>query len=556
MKIDYIKFMIKLENMDSKKEVLQNFFEWLYDDERISNKTVELHSEIDLSLCHTYSDGNIYYPTQFEDFFETKAMSRLGRISQLGLAVTHFPNLYHSRLEHSKGVLNKKIEELFYNYQNPLWKKYIEDNNLKLYLIAELIKMAGHDIGHPPLSHAMEEQIFGSRGVHEEIGDRIMLENEDIQNVLLSISPDLPNILANLYEKDLLNFKNHDESSYDVDRMDYLSRDSLYLGHHSNLSTQNYESICVETDENNVPICNSDNSIKISNSGKNYIDVYDFSSLSEIERALLLREDRYKDVYMSKYTHTAERCISRFLEAFLSSKSAVAGCDFYDFLMYLKNTKVKDIDLDKYIEFDEIMLYSELLNIAENHEDTNVRLLATMIIPNMDSFLNLLYSHLNVHSNKNDYSETDKEFLKSVKNLIKSDSVLACNLKDKDFLNKNTLLFSENVEFPYDKELLTQRNIKIKSYKKSEPIYVKDNTGKIFELSEHPNRSYDWANKESYIHLRFTHIPYLQYKGLSEEEIKHLIDISKSNDSAKLGPDVNMNPLQVHHSMEDVFLEL
>ncbi len=191
--------MIKLENMNSKKEVLQDFFEWLYDDERVISNNVELHSEIDLSLCHTYSDANIYYPTQFEDFFETKAMSRLGRISQLGLAVTHFPNLYHSRLEHSKGVLNKKIEELFYNYQNPLWKKYIEDNNLKLHLIAELIKMAGHDIGHPPLSHAMEEQIFGSRGVHEEIGDRIMLENEDIQNVLLAISPDLPNILAKLY---------------------------------------------------------------------------------------------------------------------------------------------------------------------------------------------------------------------------------------------------------------------------------------------------------------------------------------------------------------------
>ena len=316
---------MKLEDMNSKKEAFQDFFEWLYDDNRIENSSVKLHSEIDLSLAHTYSDANIYYPTQFEDFFETKAMSRLGRISQLGLAVTHFPNLYHNRLEHSKGVLNKKIEELFYNYQNPSWKKYIEENNLKLHLIAELIKMAGHDIGHPPLSHAMEEQIFGSRGVHEEIGNRIMLENKDIQNVLLSISPELPSILAELYEKDFLNFKNHDESSYDVDRMDYLSRDSLYLGYNLNLPTQNYESICVETDENNIPICNSDNSIKTNNLGKTYIDVYDFSSLPEIEKALLLREDRYKDVYMSKYVHSAERCISRFLEAFLSSPSEYAS---------------------------------------------------------------------------------------------------------------------------------------------------------------------------------------------------------------------------------------
>ncbi len=549
--------MIKLENMESKKEVFQEFFEWLYDDERIIHKNVELHSEIDLSLCHTYSDGNIYYPTEFKDFFETKAMNILGRVSQLGLAVIHFPNLYHNRLEHSKGVLNKKIEELFYNYQNPVWKKYIEDNNLKLHLIAELIKMAGHDIGHPPLSHAMEEQVFNSRGPHEEIGSRIMLENKEIQNVLLTISPDLPNVLAQLYEKDLLNFKNHDESSYDVDRMDYLSRDSLYLGYHSNLTTQNYESICVETDENNIPISNSDNSIKISESGKTYIDIYDFSSLPEIEKALLLREDRYKDVYMSKHTHSAERCISRFLEAFLASRSTVAGNDFYDFLMYLKNTKIKDIDINnKYIEFDEIMLYSELLDIAEKHSDSNIRLLATMIIPNMDSFLNLLYSHLKVYSNKKDFSESDKEFLKRIKDLIKSDSELACNLKDKDFLNKNTLMFPEDVEFPYDKDLLTDRTIKIKSYKKSELIYVKDSTGRIFELSNHPNRSYDWENKESYLHLRFAHIPYLRYKGLSEEEITHLKNISKSNDKPKLCQDVNMRPLKVGHSMEDVFLEL
>lgn len=64
------------------------------------------------------------------------------------------------------------------------------------------------------------------------------------------------------------------------------------------------------------------------------------------------------------------------------------------------------------------------------------------------------------------------------------------------------------------------------------------------------------GNKESYLHLRFSHIPYLRYKGLSEEEIEHLKSISKTNDTAKLGPDVNMSPLSRGHSMEDVFLEL
>ena len=80
-------------------------------------------------------------------------------------------------------------------------KNYIEKHNLKLYLLADLIKMAGHDIGHLPLSHAMEEQIYSSHGAHEILGQRIILEESEIQEILTSISPDLPKILKELYEK-------------------------------------------------------------------------------------------------------------------------------------------------------------------------------------------------------------------------------------------------------------------------------------------------------------------------------------------------------------------
>ena len=54
--------------------------------------------------------------------------------------VNIFPNTYHNRLEHSKGVYNRKVEEFIYNFQQPEWKNFIESNDLKLTLIAELIK--------------------------------------------------------------------------------------------------------------------------------------------------------------------------------------------------------------------------------------------------------------------------------------------------------------------------------------------------------------------------------------------------------------------------------
>lgn len=547
--------MIKLEDITEKQYFMQNFFLWLFDDDNIVNKTINMHSEVDFTLAHTYSDSKIYYPTQFKDFFETKAMKRLGKISQLGFVVNTHPNAYHSRLEHSKGVFNRKVEELFYNYQNPKWKKYIENNNLKLYLIAELFKVAGHDIGHPPFSHAFEYQILKTPGAHEEIGTRIMLENKQIQNVLLSISPKLPEILSKLYKKNFLNFKNHDESSYDVDRLDYLSRDSLYLGFNTNLSTQNYENICVETDKNKIPKCNSDGSIKVCSTGSSYIDAYDFSALSEIEDFLILRENRYADVYMSQNTQMSEGCISRFLDAFMTYPSCV-GIDLKNFIINMKTKNIKDIDINEYIDWDEVRLYSELLTIAEHHENSNIKDLSTMLIPNMNSFLNLLYSHLTIYKRTKSFSDAEKLLLEKVKILIKSNSTLANNLRNKDYVSNNTLIFPENMRFPYNESLLTDKIITIKSYKSNEPIYIKDLTGRIFELSKHPNKSLDWNNRQYKFHLRYSHIPYLRYKGLSENEIDSLKKYSINNVPFMPGNNVNMTPLKIENSIEDYFLDL
>lgn len=50
---------MRLEDVENKKQVLQNFFIWLFDDKRISNKSISLIGEVDLSLCHDYADPNI-----------------------------------------------------------------------------------------------------------------------------------------------------------------------------------------------------------------------------------------------------------------------------------------------------------------------------------------------------------------------------------------------------------------------------------------------------------------------------------------------------------------
>lgn len=552
--------MIRLEDIENKQEVLQNFFIWLFDDERIKDKSISLIGEIDLSLCHDYSDPNIYYPHQIKAFFDCSAMKRLSRISHLGLVANENPNMYHSRLEHSKGVYYRKLEELFYNFQNPQWVKFIENNNLKLYLIADLIKMAGHDIGHLPYSHAMEEQLLGKRGAHEDIGKRIMLELPEIQAILSSISPELPSIMSELYNDNVLNFSKHDESNYDNDRLDFLVRDSLYNGFPNYLPTQTYESVCIDTDENGKPIYNSDYSISENRLGNSYIDVYDFSSLEEIEKALELHEKQYKEIYVSPKVQGFERCINNFIKAFLSTKSE-SGKNLRNYFLDLKNSKIEDLDLNAFIDFDEINLYSELLDIAEYHDNPNIRDLATMIIPQINSFLNIIYSHLQVYDKTHKYSDSDKIFLRKVKRIISGNSQLSINLRNKDYITDNIIFLPKDTSFLSENEqnMISSYQYSLNTYKTSKPIYVRDSSGKIYELSHHPDRKHNWDNKRSVLQSSFIYIPYLRFNGVSEDVIKKIENLYKNPSYQKSSlqkPKVDMQPLQVGHKIEDVFLEI
>ena len=123
--------MTNLEDLDTKEKVIEKFFNWLFDDTLIIDKSVELQKELDISLVQSYTDPYIYYPKQIANFFNTQAMQRLSRISQLALANDIYPNIYHNRLEHSKGVYNRKLEEFLYNFNNENWRNMIEKNNKK-----------------------------------------------------------------------------------------------------------------------------------------------------------------------------------------------------------------------------------------------------------------------------------------------------------------------------------------------------------------------------------------------------------------------------------------
>lgn len=522
---------MQLENLESKESIIYTFFKWLFDDARILEKQVVLEKEFDLSLAPYYIDAHIYYPDCIARLLDTTPFKRLGRISQLSLAIDTFPNAYHSRLEHSKGTYYRKLEEFIYNFQDESWREKIEKNNQKLYILADLIKMLGHDLGHPVLSHAMEQEILSSRGAHEIIGQRIMTENVEIQNILKSISPDLPYVLEELFKKKVLNFSEHDESNYDVDRIDYLSRDNFYFGTPIHIPFQKYETVKTESGT---------------------IDVYPYSSLTHIENFLEMREQNYKNAYFALGTQLQESTLSFFLKSFLSSESE-HGKDLKKFLLSLMNHNLQDINLTEFLSWDDIRFYYNILDIAQNHENENIRALATMTIPILDSFLNLIYSHLNL-KNVKEYSHEDKAFLIKLKSALKGNSDFSVNLRNNNYTNNNILISTSK----NPKTKVESLDIQIYAYKKENPIYVRDINGVIYELSEHPNKKCKWDERTRLIHVEYVVIPYSKYTGNADNivynDFKTLAEYKSS--VQKIKPSFNLQPLQVGHKIEDEFIKL
>ena len=151
------------------------------------------------------------------DVIEHPFMQRLRRIKQLGLTDLVYPGALHTRYHHVLGAMH-------------LMSKAIATIRRKGHTISETEEQAAllaillHDIGHGPFSHALEHDIVSGVS-HEEISiffiERLSKEFNGELDLALEI-------FKNTYPKEFL----HQlvSSQLDMDRMDYLNRDSFYTG--------------------------------------------------------------------------------------------------------------------------------------------------------------------------------------------------------------------------------------------------------------------------------------------------------------------------------------
>ena len=151
------------------------------------------------------------------DLIDHPYFQRLSRIKQLGLTYLVYPGAHHTRFHHAVGAayLMKQalstFKELGVNIQRE------EERGA---LIAILL----HDIGHGPYSHALEHS-FLSGVSHENVSEIFMRKLDEQYNGELSLAI---RIFRNEYHKKFL----HQlvSSQLDMDRLDYLKRDSFFTG--------------------------------------------------------------------------------------------------------------------------------------------------------------------------------------------------------------------------------------------------------------------------------------------------------------------------------------
>ena len=144
-------------------------------------------------------------------------VQRLKRIKQLGLAEFVYPGAHHTRFHHALGAMHL-MDQALTNLQA---KGYtITDQEKEAAAIAILL----HDIGHGPFSHVLEYTLL-NHVHHEEISNLIMKKLNEQFKGRLTLAIDM---FSGKYERPF--FHQLISSQLDVDRLDYLSRDSFYTG--------------------------------------------------------------------------------------------------------------------------------------------------------------------------------------------------------------------------------------------------------------------------------------------------------------------------------------
>ena len=359
----------------------------------------------------------------FIDLIETKEFQRLRNIKQIGLSYVSFPTAEHSRFSHSIGVyhLATRMIDVLENKTNI----DLDDSDCLSLRIACLL----HDVGHGAFSHTSEE-FFGFN--HEQYSiDIIKSSDTQINQVLNKYNPNLIDTVVSFIKKDHPhNILNEILSgTVDVDRMDYLLRDSYFAG-------VKYGEVDIDRLFNVIDI--KENQL-----------VFHEKGLKAVEDFIMSRYNMFSQVYLNKKALAYEVLVREILAELkkLSTTNLAQLPNGVNKLLPFFNNQVSVKD---YLLVDDMVfinLINDLANLdTYNYELDYVVMLAKAFVNKKITFkkekANLKYSFNTSEYKKKIYNESVKIYTedKQIKNL-EDCSELTMFLKEKVAITMNSKEF-------------------------------------------------------------------------------------------------------------------
>jgi HD superfamily phosphohydrolase len=285
------------------------------------------------------------------DIIEHASFQRLRRVSQMGLSNLVYPGANHTRFHHALGCLHLMQKAI--NVLIAKGVKISKDEETAL-CIAILL----HDIGHGAFSHALEHSIVTGIS-HEEISLKYMQRLNIEFNGKLDLAI---KIFTGKYHR--LFLPQLISSQLDIDRLDYLKRDSFYTG----------------VAEGNI---SSDRLIAMMNVVNDEL-VIEKKGIYSVEKFLIARRLMYWQVYLHKTSLVAEHMLVKVLMR--AKELAEKNIDLYgssSLRYFLYNKTNKDNFDEKVLQlFSKLDDYDLLSAIKEwtNHQDKIISNLSSMIV--------------------------------------------------------------------------------------------------------------------------------------------------------------------------------
>ncbi len=294
------------------------------------------------------------------DIMEHRCFQRLRRISQTGLLSLIFPGATHTRFHHAIGAMHLMFNALEILKQKDM---KISTEEEKGAMLAVLL----HDVGHGPFSHALEN-ILMDNWHHEKLSLLLMEQlNEEFSGELtIAIQ-----MFQGKYHRKF--FNQLISSQLDVDRLDYLKRDSFYTGvSEGNINTQRILSTLNVLDDELV---------------------LDEKGIYSIEHYLVARMFMYWQVYYHKAAVLAENLLIKIMnraKTLVSQNVKVEASENLKYFLYRESsTQATEEDIARFMELDDTDVL-QAIKSWKNHEDFVLSYLCKTVINR--KFPKIIYS--------------------------------------------------------------------------------------------------------------------------------------------------------------------